>query len=130
MSLYRENKTVLFFLLFTTMFAVISQLDARHQSPDTLDSMVDFAYPVSIIQSVRQNLIQALYFSQQNDLESVIVPLQDALSSLAYRQPINQENKESIQKLLDQINAMIQNLEKKDKSVVILDLCLQLQDRL
>ncbi len=124
MSMYK--KTTLFCLLF----APITQLDARLQSSDQLDSMVDFGYPISTIESVRQDLSQALYFSRQHNLESVPLLLQDGLSKLTSRQVITDDDRDHIQNLIDQINAVIQSLEKKDKSMLILDLCQQLQEKL
>lgn len=131
MSIYNKKKaSTLFFLLLTIIYCTGHRLDARHQKSDEIDLMVDFAYPVSAIQSARQDLNQALYFSQQNDLESVESLLQEGLSKLASRQSIEQEDREYIQAIINQIDALINSLEKQDKSIAILDLCQQFQDRL
>ena len=131
MSIYNKKKaSTLFFLLLTIIYCTGHRLDARHQKSDEIDLMVDFAYPVSAIQSARQDLNQALYFSQQNDLESVENLLQEGLSKLASRQSIEQEDREYIQAIINQIDALINSLEKQDKSIAILDLCQQFQDRL
>ncbi|MDP3788059.1 MAG: hypothetical protein Q8Q60_01915 [Candidatus Chromulinivorax sp.] len=131
MNMYKKTKISLFFILSV----LITQLDAKYPlsdslASDQLDSMIDFAYPVSIMESVRQDLNRALYFLRQNDLESVPFLLQDALAKLASRQVVSDDDRDHIQNLIDQINAIIYNLEHKDKSGIILDLCQQIQDKL
>ena len=130
MGIYNKKKiATLFFLLLTTIYCTIDSLDARIQSSDKIDLMVDFAYPISAMQSVRQDLNQALFFSQQNDLESVESLLQEGLSKLASRKSIEQEDREYIEAIINQIDVLINSLEKQDKSIAILDLCQQFQDR-
>ncbi len=127
MSMYKKTAT-LFFLLFSP----ITQLDAKIQSTssDQLDPMVVFAYPISVIESVRQDLSRALYFLQQHDVEEVPALLQDALTKLASRKVINDDDRDHMQNLIDQITALIEVLENKEKSAGILDLCQELQDKL
>lgn len=130
MNIYRKASKPLFFLLLAIVFSVQARSDHRSTSSEKLDLMVDFAYPISMIQSVRYDVSQALYFSQQQDLELVASLLQNALSKLASRNSIDDDDRDYIQQMINQIDALIKDLEKKDKSGIILDLCQQIQDRL
>lgn len=122
-----KNMKIKWFLLLMTV--VNYQLNAQPEDCDELDLMVDFAYPVSIMQSVRQNLSQAVYFLQQNNQASIYFLLQDAISKLSLRQNVQQDDRDFIQEMIDQINALIEELEESQRST-ILDLCQQLQDKL
>lgn len=133
MNMYRKVSKLLFFVLLVAISSVQARSDHHFQisqSSEKLDLMVDFAYPISMVQSVRYDLSQALYFSQQQDLTAVVSLLENALSKLASRQSIEDEDRDYIQQMIAQIDALIKDLEKKDKSTQILDLCQQIQDRL
>ena len=91
MNSYKNIRIDLFFVLI----ALFSQLNAQIQESDRLDLMVDFGYPVSTMQSVRQDLSQTVYFLQQHDYSSdssisssVISTLENALSKINIRQII------------------------------------------
>ncbi len=97
---------------------------------DALDVMVDFGYPVSMMQSVRQNLNQSLYFLQQHNFEFVIPNLQEAVAKLDTRLNVSQDDKDYIQAMIDQINALIESLESEHDRSLIVQLCQQIQDHL
>ena len=130
MNIYIKIKTTLFFLLFGVFFSGTLPLHAVLHEIDQLDSMVDFAYPVSAMQLVRQDLNQALYFSQHNNFETAENFLQQAISKFSLRKSIEQEDREYIQEIINQIDALINSLEHTDRSLAILDVCQQFQDRL
>ena len=132
MNSYKNIRIDLFFVLI----ALFSQLNAQIQESDRLDLMVDFGYPVSTMQSVRQDLSQTVYFLQQHDYSSdssisssVISTLENALSKMSSRQVIESDDRDFIQEMIDQINALIEKLEASDRTMIF-DVCQQLQGRL
>ena len=103
-------------------------MQSRPSQEDQFDVMVDFAYPVSVMQSVRQDLNQSVYFLQQKDDEPVIPNLQSAVSKLGTRLNISQDDKDYIQAMIDQINALIESLESEQDRSQIAQLCKEIQD--
>lgn len=126
MNLYKKTRTTLFFLLLSP----IGYICAQSEYSDQLDLMIDFAYPVSMIESVRQDLNQALYFARQNDFQSVVSLLQDALAKFTSRATISDDDIAYIENLIHQIDAIMQSLENNDQRAIIVDLCQQLEGRL
>ncbi len=109
MNIYRKIKT----LLLCSVFVAVSRLDqlyATTQEPGQLDAMIDFAYPVSIIQSVRKDVSQALYYLQQSEGQSTVLMLQDALSKLMYRKVIEQDDADYIQEMINNFKVSIKTL--------------------
>lgn len=85
------------------------------QSARTLDFMKDFAYPVSQMQALRQELSQALYALQHQDSRSAIQGLHDVSSQLPDRTPVRgDDDYEYIQAMIDRINALIEQIESID----------------
>lgn len=128
MNNHKKIKMILFFLLPMTIFAQ-SHEEFQDEEHVNLDLMVDFAYPVSTMQSVRHDLSQAVYFLQNNDHSSVISLLENACTKFNTRQNIHDDDRDFIQEMINQINALIEKLEDSDRSVIH-DLCQQLQDKL
>ena len=127
MSIYKKATGTLLLLLLT---AITSAAPQHHpQGFQQLDLMVDFGYPVSTMQSVRQDVSQALYFLQQHDHNSVSSILEDALTKLNSRNNVDPQDIEYIQAMIDKINALIESLEESDRSAID-DLCQQLQSKL
>ncbi len=127
MSIHKKAQGALLLLLLTTIISATQQ--QYLQNSESLDLMVDFGYPISTMQSVRQNISQAVYFLQQNNHESVVSLLQDAITLLDYRKSIEPEDREYLEAMIKQIDALIASLEKSDRSAIA-DLCQQLQSRL
>jgi bifunctional pyridoxal-dependent enzyme with beta-cystathionase and maltose regulon repressor activities len=121
----RLNKAI--FLLFLISMTAGSARSRPIHHDDTLDAMVDFAYPISMMQSIRQDLNQALYGMQQQNFQSVAPLLQDALSKLHTRVGMNSDDVAYIQAMIDQIHALIVGLEYEQDRSLIDDMCLQIQ---
>lgn len=128
MNINNKMKVKLLFLLFAT----IIQVDAKLQSPEQLDLMVDFAYPISITQAVRQDLSQALYFLQYGDINSVVSSLQDAVSKMSSRQPLQPDDRDFIEEMIAKIDQLIAALgdSNNGQRSILVDLCHQLRDTL
>lgn len=110
-----KNRTILMIFLL----GAGRSIQSKQLSDDLIDVMVDFAYPVSMMQSVRQDLNQAVYFLQQQDLTSGIAHLRDAGSKVTVRLNVSQDDKDYIQAMIDQINALIASLEsEQDRSEI------------
>lgn len=127
MNVDHKVRVRLFYLLFTVMFSL--GVHSNDELQDHLDLMVDFSYPISIIQSVRQDVSQSVYFLQKGDHSSVSSLLQDAVSKLSSRQVVQQDDINFMQEMIDKINALIDSLEESDRSEIS-SLCQQLQDKL
>ena len=125
MNVDHKVRVRLFYLLFTMMFSVGVY---SNDGPQEFDSMIDFSYPISTIQSVRHDASQALYFLQQGDHSSVSSLLQSAVSKMDSRQMVQQDDINFMQEMIDKINSLIDTLEESDRSVVS-DLCQQLHDK-
>ena len=134
MKIYKNMKAK--HRLFFVMFALSISVGAIDTSSDQIDSMVDFAYPVSDMQSARHDLSQAVYSLEQNDIDLVAAMLQNALIKIVSRKSaddrkaIDDDDREYIQDMINQINAIIASLEHKNKAVLIVELCQQLQESL
>ncbi len=133
MKIYNKRRTA-FILLFVTMFLLQDRVGAISSQLDKLDSMIDFAYPVSTVQSARNDLSQAVYALQQNDIDLVAMMLQNALvkivsrKSFDDRKALDDDDLAYIQDMIKQIDDLITQLENKDKAMLITELCQQLQD--
>ena len=116
------------------MFLLQDRVGAISSQLDKLDSMIDFAYPVSTVQSARNDLSQAVYALQQNDIDLVAMMLQNALvkivsrKSFDDRKALDDDDLAYIQDMIKQIDDLITQLENKDKAMLITELCQQLQD--
>jgi hypothetical protein len=134
MKIYKNIKAV--YRLFFVIFALHISMSAIDTSSDQIDSMVDFAYPISDMQLARNDLSQAVYALQQNDIDLVAAMLQNALikivsrKSFDDRKAIDDDDREYIQDMINQINAIIDQLEHNDKAIVIAELSAQLQESL
>jgi len=129
MNVDHKTRVRLFYVLFSVMFSVgIHSNDDLHESQD-FDSILDFSYPVSVIESVRHDLSQAVYYLQNNDSSSGSSLLQDAVSKLSSRQMVQQDDINFMQEMIDKINGLIETLEESDRSVIS-GLCQQLQEKL
>ncbi|MBV8661315.1 MAG: hypothetical protein JO129_04175 [Candidatus Dependentiae bacterium] len=128
MNINSKIKIALFFLLFPTIILV----DAKSQEPQQLDLMVDFAYPVSMPQSVRQDLSQALYFLQHDEINFVISSLQDAVLKMNSRQPLQPDDRDFIEEMIAKIDELIASLGglHDDQRSIMLHLSDQLRDSL
>ncbi len=127
MKIYSKRRVVFFLLAIVCCMNV--ELEAQSQKQEQLDCMVDFAYPVTRVESARNDLSEAVYSLQQNDIDLVAHMLQSALAKLVSRKALEDDDRQYIQDMINQINAMIESLESNDKSIEIVDLCNQLQDR-
>jgi hypothetical protein len=121
-----KNRTILMIFLL----GAGRSIQSKQLSDDFIDVMVDFAYPVSMMQSVRQDLNQAVYFLQQQDLQQVVSHLEQAASKSAIRLNVSQDDKDYIQAMIDQINALIASLESEQDRSHIAQLSQEVQDHL
>lgn len=108
-------KKSLFLLLYTSQFFIVD-LNASEK----LDVMVDFAYPLSIIESVRYAVSQAVFSLQHGQESSAISFLEEAIPPLQSRQKVTDDDRDFLESMLDQINALIDALEKdQNKSMLV-----------
>ncbi len=134
MKIYKNMKAL--YRLFFVIFAINISISAIDTSSHQIDAMVDFGYPISDMQSARNNLSQAVYALEQNDIDLVAAMLQSALIKIVSRKSVNDrkaiddDDREYIQDMINQINAIIDQLEHKDKAITIAELSRQLQDTL
>jgi len=130
MNIYKKGQV--FVLLISVNLTYGQSPDVARVESEELDLMSDFAYPVSTMQMIRQNLSQALYFLQQNHGPEAASLLSQALSMLMTRQPIEPDDYAYMQQMIQQIDDLIttlENLDEDDKSQIS-DACDQLQRRL
>ena len=116
------DKIFLYFLLYFS----VQIAQGNH---DMFDVVADCAYPVQSIQSVRESLKQALYALQQDDIFQANLFLQDAGRKSEVRQRVSEEDRDFIEKMIEQINNLINQLEGSHKSFII-DLCSQVQSNI
>lgn len=133
MNIYSKNITrTLFCLLLSTHFFFSANSLDIFVDAECLDVMVDCAYPISAVQAMRQNLVNALYASQHANYISAITFLHEGQDALSHRKLIQQDDREFIQAIIDQINALIGQLEgaSEEHRSVILDVCQQIENNL
>ena len=100
------------------------------------DVMADFAYPVLEVEAMRNDVTQGLYFLQQSvheggDCRRALNFLEQADSKSVTRDEMNDDDRQTLQNLLDQINGLIVRLEEGDQYRSDLSsVCLNLQDKL
>jgi hypothetical protein len=122
MKIVKKRKVVLAFLCLITLSIQSRQL----QNSDEIDVMVDFAYPVSIMQSIRQDLNQALYACQQKKYESALSMLHNAVSKLHEQEIVmNADDIAYMKAMINQINVLMQNVENDQDRSALIDLCQQ-----
>lgn len=115
-------------LLISTTTAWTVQLKSSHDE-EHFDVMIDFAFPVHVMQSIRQDLNQSLYFIQQRNYVVAVPTLQDAVSKLHTRASMNSDDIAYIQAMIDQIHAfMLSSLEDCQERSAILEMCSKIQD--
>jgi len=133
MKIYNKLRAVSLFLVVAAFF-LQDQIDAISSPLDKIDCMVDFGYPVSQAQSARNDLSQAVYALQQNDIDLVATMLQNALvkivsrKSVDDRKALDDDDLAYIQAMIKEIDNLIAQLENKEKAILITELCQQLQD--
>ena len=107
-------KMVIFlFIMSLSLFAI-----ARDQ--DHFDIMTDFAYPMSEVESLRQNITQGLCFLQQSDHVSdtylrAVDMFEQANSKVVDHDKISSDDYDFLQAMLDQINDLIATLESENE---------------
>jgi len=132
MKILNNTHRALFILLSTITFLVISATDNESQELHDFDCMVEFSYPHSHMQLVRQEIAHALHFLHEHHEESAIASLEAAQAKLLEsRKPMSSEDRDYLQAMLDKINALIDSLEKENNyRSQLLDLCHHLHNRL
>ena len=131
--IYRRIYTMIACFCMTTLNFYAHQ---NYQDEDRFDVMSDFAYPVLEVEAMRHNVAQGLYFLQESvhgshDSRRALNFLEQADSKSITRDALNQDDRETLQNLLDQLNGLINNLENHDEYRSDLsNVCSNLQDKL
>lgn len=109
-------------MLKMVMFLFIMSLSllAFARCHDHFDVMIDFAYPMSDIESLRQDITQGLYFLQQSDHEQdtyqrAVDMFEQANSRVIDHEKISSDDYDFLQAMLDQINDLIAKLESEQE---------------
>jgi len=115
---------VILFMMLMIPCLVYAQ---EKESDIEFDIMIDAGYHVSSLQHVRENLIQATYFLEQCDKDEIAIEqlLENSVTILPLMQRVSQEDKQSIQDLIDKINLLLATLES-DKRSHFIDYCDQI----
>jgi len=129
---YHRIYTIIACLFMSTIYFYPYQSHEDHH----FDVMLDFAYPVHEVQAMRHDVTQGLYFLQQsvhegNDCTRALNFLEQADCKSVTRDQMSQDDRDTLQSLLDQINGLIDRLEDRDEHRSALSsICLSLQDKL
>lgn len=105
--------------LFVIYLSIMTmQGQAQHEK---LDTMVEFGYPVSEIEAIRHDIAQGLCFLRQASVSQDSYEFMRALQALEHaddayttRTGISSDDRDVLQNLMDQINALISTLEDQD----------------
>lgn len=120
MNIYKKIKNQLFLLLSIGGIAFINQSKMQAGQDCQFNIMIDCAYPMSGMQEIRQNLNQSLYSLQQNNYSLALDLLEDSVSKMNVRQVVSQDDRDYIQAMINQIDALIAQLEQgQDQSRMI-----------
>lgn len=122
MKIVKKTKMALAFLFVTVMSISSRSADSGYE----IDVMVDFGYPIFMMQSIRQDLNQAVYACQQKKHESVLLMLNDALSKLNSQVSMNVDDIAYIKAMIDQINVLMETTENDQDRSLILEVCQQI----
>ena len=117
-----------FFLSF--LLCTLSSFTMFCQDTDFLDVMVDFTYPVSVMQSMRQDISQALFAAQDHQVSQAASFLEQAASQLDGIDMITQDDRQFIQAMLDKINSLIDQLPEEQDRSVLMQLSCTIQNKL
>lgn len=114
-----------------------SHASQHNEHRDRLDVMTDFAYPVGEIEAVRHEIAQGLCFLRQaslhhdsQDFLRALQALEQADAQSMTRAKMTEDDRDSLQNLLDQINALINSLEEQDHRSNFLSIHDRLQNKL
>jgi len=109
-------------MLKMVMFLFIMSLSllAFGRDQDSFDVMTDFAYPMSDVESLRQDITQGLCFLQHADHESdtyqrAVDMFEQANSRVIDHDKISSDDYDFLQAMLDQINDLIAKLESEQE---------------
>lgn len=113
-----NNNKMLKMVMFLFIMSLSLLAFAREQ--DHFDVMADFAYPMSDVESLRQDITQGLYFLQQVDHEAdtyqrAVDMFEQANSRVVDHDKISSDDYDYLQAMLDQINSLIESLEAQNQ---------------
>ena len=129
---YYKMYTVVVCLFMTT----INFYAGQSRQNNRFDVMADFAYPVQEVEAMRNDVTQGLYFLQQSvdeggDCRRALNLLEQADCKSVTRDAMNEDDRDTLQNLLNQINGLIDRLEVGDAYRSDLSsVCLNLQEKL
>ncbi len=112
MNYHKINRIVAYLVMMTF------HLYGYHGSEnhDRFDVMTDFAYPILEVEAMRHDVVQGLHFLQSSvcqvgDCSRALNFLEQADCKPVTRDGMSQNDRDTLQNLLDQINGLINNLE-------------------
>ena len=129
---YYKMYTVITYVFMATMYSYADQISQS----DRFDVMADFAYPMLEVESMRHDVAQGLHFLQSavclnGDCHRALHFLEQADSKPVTRDGMNQDDRDTLQNLLNQINGLIDSLEERNEYRSDLsNICLSLQEKL
>lgn len=124
------------------MPSMIVSLHQNRASQVQVDSMVDFRYPVSVMEQVHTNLAHVLYDLEmkpvhkshlQNDvIDTSIHTLQEVDDLLTSKQHnIKSEDIDFLESMIDRIDKLIEHLEgDDDRAASVRDMCQSIKEKL
>jgi hypothetical protein len=112
----------MYFVVICACITIFHSHASQHnEHHNRLDVMADFAYPVGEVEAVRHEISQGLCFLRQASLNDnsqdflrAVQALEQADAQSMTRAKMTEDDRDSLQNLLDQINALINSLEGQD----------------
>lgn len=120
-------KMLHFLMIIASAYSVICYANLDEEQ---LDPMIDFAYPVSMMQSIRHDISSAVYALRHDNKLSAESLLENVVARLISRIAISDDDREYIQEMINQINILIAQLEDRSDYAHISDLSQQVSEKL
>lgn len=124
MNNYSRIQSLLFLFFFTQVTIVLS-----YKSDDQLDVMQDFSYPVSVVESLRYDVCQSLFYLKHDDFVSALSLLDQAVCKLSATEYFSQDDLLYLDVLCDQICAFVHTLQDDSTQLAIIELIEQIKSR-
>lgn len=125
MNNYSPIQSLLFLFFFTQVTVVLS-----YQADDQLDVMQDFSYPVSVVESLRYDVCQSLFYLTHDDPVSALSFLDQAVCKLSATEYFSQDDLLYLDALCGQMYAFMHTLEDNANQLEMINLVEQIKSRL
>jgi len=114
------------------MFFMAYNVYATTLDNNNQNCIIDFSYPVSQVESARQDIAQALYFLQDGtyqDVDKALNLIESGSDKLNTRIVLDPDDRDYLQAMIDKINSLINALENDDQRSYLASLSSQLQNQ-